>query len=360
MKKNLFLCVVAIVLAFSAFIACGGVSSYTISFVADGEVVSSTTFSIDDTSVTTPSVPTKYGYTGAWEDYTLGEEDITVNAVYTVDSAFTQVSTADELTAELAKQTDKILVTDDITLSLASPLYIDYGVTLASADDVTVSVERASDFVGSNDNIVVTGDDATIANIDFDFTSISTGYGIVVGMGGGKYPAISDETIVDGFTLSNVTMNTATSLSALYFGDSHFTGEFLVEDCTFNGGATAIASGYLVDCTFTFTDNTYSNTEDKLLNYFFIYSPTAATNLEGSKIENVTVNFTDNTLSGKVANGTTWLANGVENHLYANDEVTFASSGNTMTVTAEEKATIDALDADSTHYVLSGIEYIVA
>lgn len=54
----------------------------TVTFLADGEVVETITFTIGDTSIVEPDVPTKTGYVGSWEDYTLGEQDIVVHAIY--------------------------------------------------------------------------------------------------------------------------------------------------------------------------------------------------------------------------------------------------------------------------------------
>ena len=56
---------------------------YTATFIADGKTVDEVTFTIDTDSITEPDVPIKEGYTGVWEEYTLGTEDIIVNAVYT-------------------------------------------------------------------------------------------------------------------------------------------------------------------------------------------------------------------------------------------------------------------------------------
>ena len=56
---------------------------YTATFVADGEVVGTVQFTVEDKSIAEPTVPAKEGYKGAWESYTLGAQDITVNAVYT-------------------------------------------------------------------------------------------------------------------------------------------------------------------------------------------------------------------------------------------------------------------------------------
>ncbi len=56
---------------------------YTATFVADGKVVGTAQFTVEDTVLTAPAVPEKAGYTGAWEAYTIKAENMTINAVYT-------------------------------------------------------------------------------------------------------------------------------------------------------------------------------------------------------------------------------------------------------------------------------------
>lgn len=57
---------------------------YTASFQADGNIAGRVKFTVETVSITEPAVPEKAGYSGAWESYTLGTEDITINAVYTL------------------------------------------------------------------------------------------------------------------------------------------------------------------------------------------------------------------------------------------------------------------------------------
>ena len=56
--------------------------NYTIKFVADGIVIGSDTFNIEDTDIFVPPVPVKKHYTAKWEDYKLEFKDMIVNAVY--------------------------------------------------------------------------------------------------------------------------------------------------------------------------------------------------------------------------------------------------------------------------------------
>ena len=54
---------------------------YTATFMADGEIVDTVTYTVEGIDV--PAVPAKDGYTGAWEAYDLVVGGMTVNAVYT-------------------------------------------------------------------------------------------------------------------------------------------------------------------------------------------------------------------------------------------------------------------------------------
>ena len=57
---------------------------YTVTFVADGIEIAIIEFTEGDTTLSgAPDVPAKDGYEGKWESYTLGNKNITVNAVYT-------------------------------------------------------------------------------------------------------------------------------------------------------------------------------------------------------------------------------------------------------------------------------------
>lgn len=81
-KALIVLSGVAMVAGVSALAACGA-STNTISFYADGVLVESLSFADAEEGVKAPAVPEKAGYTGTWESYVLGDSDVTVNAVYT-------------------------------------------------------------------------------------------------------------------------------------------------------------------------------------------------------------------------------------------------------------------------------------
>ena len=72
---------------------------YNAVFKADGEVVATVTYTVEDTEITAPAVPEKAGYTGAWEAYTLTIGGIEVNAEYTMN-VYTITFVADDETVE--------------------------------------------------------------------------------------------------------------------------------------------------------------------------------------------------------------------------------------------------------------------
>jgi hypothetical protein len=57
--------------------------TYYATFIADGRQIAKLPFTVDNMSVAAPAVPQKDGYTGKWSAYTLTASDITIEAVYT-------------------------------------------------------------------------------------------------------------------------------------------------------------------------------------------------------------------------------------------------------------------------------------
>ncbi len=62
---------------------------YTVTFVADGTIIGTETYTVENTTITEPSVPSKDYYTGVWESYSLTGGDVTVNAEYILLSKIT-------------------------------------------------------------------------------------------------------------------------------------------------------------------------------------------------------------------------------------------------------------------------------
>jgi hypothetical protein len=69
------------------------ITLYTATFMADGKVVGTVQFTVEDTKLAEPAVPAKEGYTGAWESYTITAADMTINAVYTAEGPVEPVET---------------------------------------------------------------------------------------------------------------------------------------------------------------------------------------------------------------------------------------------------------------------------
>ena len=57
---------------------------YTATFMDGSTPVGEVKFTVETDSITEPDVPNHVGYTGEWESYTLGTEDITIKAVYSL------------------------------------------------------------------------------------------------------------------------------------------------------------------------------------------------------------------------------------------------------------------------------------
>jgi len=86
------------------YIATWSKNPHAATFVADGVTVETVTFQEGDSSLSEPAVPIKAHYDGAWESYDLASatDDITINAVYTLndDHTYTDTVTAPTCTEQ--------------------------------------------------------------------------------------------------------------------------------------------------------------------------------------------------------------------------------------------------------------------
>lgn len=55
---------------------------YTVTFIIDGKVVGSDTYTVENKEIDYPAIPQKEGYIGRWQDVTLSFGDITISAIY--------------------------------------------------------------------------------------------------------------------------------------------------------------------------------------------------------------------------------------------------------------------------------------
>ncbi len=66
----------------------------TIQFVADDTIISTQTFDSTNKDIVAPACPTKNGFIGKWESFTLGDKSIVVNALYIEKKAWDGTSVA--------------------------------------------------------------------------------------------------------------------------------------------------------------------------------------------------------------------------------------------------------------------------
>ena len=91
MKKLKAILLLIIIPCLLLFTACddnknnnGYQSTYTATFVVEGVNYTTRSFSSSDSQIPNiPNIPTKEGYNGEWENYTIKAENIKINAIYT-------------------------------------------------------------------------------------------------------------------------------------------------------------------------------------------------------------------------------------------------------------------------------------
>jgi len=133
----------------------------TVTFVADDTIISTQTYTAANKTVNEPTVPEKSGYTGRWEDYSLTNGVVVVNAIYT-PIEYTVTFATEDATVDTRKYTvenkditeptvpevvgysgtweDYTLTTGDVTVyAVYDP--IEYTVTF-KADNVVVETQK--------------------------------------------------------------------------------------------------------------------------------------------------------------------------------------------------------------------------
>ncbi len=170
-------------------------TTYTATFVADGKVVSNVEFLKGATEITEPEVPQKHRYSGKWEEYSLTNSDITINAEYTLidldnlngidfgKSAIYNASTGEATINLYAASEAKTMISQTSKkIPLDIVLVVDQSGSMAEKLGGKVSkqealIESANDFVNSvyadaNEN----GVDHRIAVVGFGMGNKSNGY----------------------------------------------------------------------------------------------------------------------------------------------------------------------------------------
>ncbi len=114
--------------------------TYTISYVVDGEIIETKTYTVEDTAVIAPTVPERSaeGFDGAWESVLLDGGDKTVNAVYTaIEYTVTFYASADEGAEILGLQTYTV-ENKEISLPALPKDFLAWDMPTLSVGDVKV------------------------------------------------------------------------------------------------------------------------------------------------------------------------------------------------------------------------------
>lgn len=109
-------------------------------FYVDDELYATREFTIENKKIEVPDVPLKNGQTGTWETYILGNEDVTINALYAVNTYNADFMIEDNLIETIKfTMTDEKLVEPEIPANYNKEGYIVYW----------------EDYTLTNDNIII-------------------------------------------------------------------------------------------------------------------------------------------------------------------------------------------------------------
>jgi hypothetical protein len=168
---------------------------FTATFVAGGEVVATVDFPKGTTEIAEPKVPAKDRYIGEWEEYTLADADITINAVYTLiksddaseietESEVIHYTDKDDVLFKLKAWADALVVKS--TVSKSVPLDIVLVVDQSGSMEDTLGgrtkkvdalKDTAKDFVNTVlENAKITGADHRISLVGFGLSGRYQGY----------------------------------------------------------------------------------------------------------------------------------------------------------------------------------------
>ena len=275
---------------------------YTATFMADGEIVDTVKFTVEDDTIAEPAVPAKLGYTGVWEDYTLGMEDIVINAIYTANE-YTATFKADGVVVGTVTFT----VEDDSITEPDVPVKPGYlgaweSYTLGASD-----IEINAEYTAIQYEAVFKADGAVVETVTFTVEDIDENGQLTVAIPGVPakvgYTGVWADYFVDVTAPDNVEINavyTAIEYTATFKADGAVveTVTFTVEDIDDNGqltvaipgvpakaGYTGVWADYFVDV--TAPDNVEINAVYTAIEY------TATFKADGNTVETVTFTVED-------------------------------------------------------------------
>lgn len=117
---------------------------YTIAFVADGQTIKTASFTVESPFIDAPEVPAKEGFTGEWETYTLSPTDMTVQAIYTsLAGPETETVTEHESESGTEPATEPVTESESVTEPVTEPTTTP--VTESESDTATESETTGED-----------------------------------------------------------------------------------------------------------------------------------------------------------------------------------------------------------------------
>ena len=146
---------------------------YIATLLVDGEVYKEIPYTYGQKSISLPPVPEKEGYSGEWENYSLGIGGVTINAVYTADPRVYNVSTASMSMYYKSKEA--------LIYKVRADEGADYKVTFKSSNPEIATVDKNGIVYGAKNGttrITVTVTDGN-GNIFKDTCTVQVQYNIL-------------------------------------------------------------------------------------------------------------------------------------------------------------------------------------
>lgn len=146
---------------------------YIATLLVDGEVYKEIPYTYGQKSISLPPVPEKEGYSGKWENYSLGIGGVTINAVYTADPHVYSVSTASMSMYYKSKEA--------LIYKVRADEGADYKVTFKSSNPEVATVDKNGIVYGAQNGtttITVTVKDSN-GNVFKDTCTVQVQYNIL-------------------------------------------------------------------------------------------------------------------------------------------------------------------------------------
>ena len=146
---------------------------YIATLLVDGEVYKEIPYTYGQKSISLPPVPEKEGYSGEWENYSLGIGGVTINAVYTADPRVYNVSTASMSMYYKSKEA--------LIYKVRADEGADYKVTFKSSNPEIATVDKNGIVYGAKNGtttITVTVKDSN-GNIFKDTCTVQVQYNVL-------------------------------------------------------------------------------------------------------------------------------------------------------------------------------------